>query len=141
MGRYPSAKYQISLEECIRALAVAVEVNGGSRPLAIRRALELAAYSYLIGNGDLHAKNLSIHQDPRGIWALTPAYDLLTTQPYFGWRDPMAINLFGRGNRLSRRWWLDAANRLGLPERAIGGRLDRIVRAAAVARPPCGDRF
>lgn len=130
LDRYPSAKYRLTLQEAIRGLADVVAAGGGSRPLAIRKCLELAAFSYLIGNGDLHAKNLSVRQNPAGVWELTPAYDLLTTQPYLGWRDPMALPLYGRANRLPRRWWLDAAARLGLPERAIGNRLRRMVAAA-----------
>jgi hypothetical protein len=51
----------------------------------------------------------------------TPAYDLLTTQPYSGWRDPMAPTLYGRVNRLDRAHFLDAAVRLGLRDRAAAG--------------------
>jgi serine/threonine-protein kinase HipA len=41
--------------------------------LALRRILETAAFSYLIGNGDLHGKNLSIRLTPAGRWEVTPA--------------------------------------------------------------------
>jgi serine/threonine-protein kinase HipA len=127
LGRYPAAKYRLTLQEVATGLSRAVEVAGGSRPLALRRILETAAFSYLIGNGDLHGKNLSIRQAPSGLWEVTPAYDLLSTQPYTGWRDPMALPMYGRANRLSRRWWLDAAGRLGLTERALTRVLDRLV--------------
>ena len=131
LGRYPAAKYRLTMQEVASGLAAAVEDGGGSRPLALRRVLETAAFSYLIGNGDLHAKNLSIRQAPSGLWEVTPAYDLLSTQPYLAWRDPMALPLYGRANRLTRRWWLDAAARLGLAERAVTRTLDRIVDTAA----------
>ncbi|WP_036337188.1 type II toxin-antitoxin system HipA family toxin [Modestobacter caceresii] len=127
LGRYPAAKYRLTFQEAATGLARAVEVAGGSRPLALRRILETAAFSYLIGNGDLHGKNLSIRQAPSGLWEVTPAYDLLSTQPYSSWRDPMALPMYGRANRLSRRWWLDAAQRLGLAERALARALDRLV--------------
>jgi serine/threonine-protein kinase HipA len=126
MGRYPAAKYRIKYEDAVRALAAAVELAGGSAALAIRQALELAAFSYLIGNGDLHGKNISIHRTQRGVWQLTPAYDLLSTQPYLSFHDPMALQLYGRANRLRRRWWQDAAERLGIPARALERRLDHI---------------
>ena len=129
LGRYPAAKYRITLQEAALALADAVETAGGSRPLALRRVLETAAVSYLIGNGDLHGKNLSVRAAPDGLWEVTPAYDLLCTQPYTGWTDPMAVPLYGRANRLGRRWWLDAAQRWGLPERVVHRSLDRIVTA------------
>ncbi|MCO7218506.1 type II toxin-antitoxin system HipA family toxin [Klenkia sp. PcliD-1-E] len=130
LGRYPAAKYRISMQEAAHGLAGVVEDGGGSRPLALRRILEIAAFSYLIGNGDLHGKNLSVRQTPAGLWEVTPAYDLLCTQPYASWSDPMALDLYGRAGKLGRRWWLDAAARFGLPERAITRSLDRIVAAA-----------
>ena len=129
LARYPAAKYRLSFQEVASGLATAVESAGGSRPLALRRALETAAFSYLIGNGDLHGKNLSIRQAPSGLWEMTPAYDLLSTQPYLGWQDPLALPVYGRANRMGRQWWLDAAVRLGLTERAMMRPLDRIVAA------------
>ena len=127
LGRYPAAKYRLTFQEVAAGLAGAVEVAGGSRPLALRRLLETAAFSYVIGNGDLHGKNLSIRQGPTDLWEVTPAYDLVSTQPYLGWQDPMSLPMYGRANRLTRRWWLDAAQRLGLAERALTRSLDRIV--------------
>ncbi len=127
LGRYPAAKYRLSLQEVAVGLGDAVESNGGSRPLAIRRIVEIAAFSYLIGNGDLHGKNLSIRRAPSGLWELTPAYDLVSTQPYLSWSDPMALPMYGRSAKLSRRWWLEAGSRLGLTERATGRALDLIV--------------
>ena len=141
LGRDPAAKYRLTFQEVAAGLAGAVEVAGGSRPLALRRTLETAAFSYVIGNGDLHGKNLSIREAPSGIWEVTPAYDLVSTQPYVGWQDPMALPMFGRANRLTRRWWLDAAQRLGLAERAMTRSLDRIVagvRSGAERLPEIG---
>ncbi|MQY18524.1 type II toxin-antitoxin system HipA family toxin [Nocardia macrotermitis] len=126
-GRYPAAKYRITLQEAMRSLAEAVSAGGGSYPLAIVRMLEIAAFSYLIGNGDLHGKNLSIRQNPTGLWEVTPAYDLLTTQPYLSWNDPMALRLYGRDGKLIYRWWIEAARHLGVSERAIKRSLVRIV--------------
>ena len=139
LGRYPAAKYRLTLQEVAAALASAVAAGGGSRPLALRRILETAAFSYLIGNGDLHGKNLSIRLTPAGRWEVTPAYDLVSTQPYLAWRVPMALPMYGRANRLTRRWWLDAAQRLGLPERAMARVLDRIVTRSAPWLDRLGD--
>ncbi|WP_067852163.1 type II toxin-antitoxin system HipA family toxin [Nocardia shimofusensis] len=130
LDRYPASKYRISLQEAIIGLAEAVQAGAGSRRSAVLHMLEIAAFSYLIGNGDLHGKNLSIRQAPGGIWEVTPAYDLLTTQPYLSWKDPMALSLFGRNNKLHRRWWLEAAERLGVPARACDRSLNRIIEAA-----------
>jgi serine/threonine-protein kinase HipA len=131
LGRYPAAKYRLSFQEVAAGLADAVGAAGGSRPLALRRIFEIAAFSYLIGNGDLHGKNLSIRRAPGGLWEVTPAYDLVSTQPYLTWSDPMSLPMYGRANKLGRRWWLDAAGRLGLAERAVSRLLDRMTAAAA----------
>lgn len=129
LGRYPSAKYRINLHEAIEGLAAAVEQLGGSRALAVTRMLEIAAFSYVVGNGDLHGKNLSIRQNPAGMWEVTPAYDLLCTQPYLRWRDPMALALYGRDSKLGYRWWAQAADRLNIPKRALDRGLTRIAKA------------
>ncbi|WP_433759933.1 HipA domain-containing protein [Nocardia sp. CA-135398] len=130
LARYPAAKYRITLQEAIEALADAVTSGRGSSPLATLRMLEIAAFSYLIGNGDLHGKNLSIRQNSDGIWEVTPAYDLLCTQPYLDWPDPMAISLYGRDAKLAYHWWAEAATRLGVTTRAINRSLARIVDAS-----------
>ncbi|NUS43456.1 MAG: type II toxin-antitoxin system HipA family toxin [Mycobacteriaceae bacterium] len=130
LDRYPSAKYRISLQEAVSGLAAAVTEGRGSRPAATLQMLEIAAFSYLIGNGDLHGKNLSIRQNSDGTWEATPAYDLLCTQPYLSWRDPMALPLYGRDGKLGHRWWAEAAVRLGVGQRAINRSLERITDAA-----------
>lgn len=92
--------------------------------------LKAVVFSWLIGNGDLHGKNLSIY-NPDGIWEPTPAYDLLCTQPYAGWKDPMALNLFGRDDRLTRANFVGAGERLGLRPRATVAMIDALVDRAS----------
>lgn len=128
-GLYPASKYRIHMETAITALADACERGGGSRVAAALELLRIVVFSWLIGDGDLHGKNLSIYA-PRGFWQPTPAYDLLTTQPYADWRDPMALNLYERANRLTRGHFLEAAGRLGIRERAAGRMIDAIVDTA-----------
>ncbi|WP_135457326.1 type II toxin-antitoxin system HipA family toxin [Mycobacterium sp. DL99] len=128
-GIYPASKYRIHTETAIDALTDACAHGGGSRAAATLELLRIVMFSWLIGNGDLHGKNLSIYC-PDGFWRPTPAYDLLTTQPYTGWRDPMAMSLYGRANRLDRAWFLDAAERLGLRSRAVARMTDDLVDAA-----------
>ena len=132
MNLPPASKYAISSEDVVLALAGLCK----ARPVAVRNLYLQFVFAWLTGNGDLHGKNLSVRQAPDGLWEVTPVYDLLCTQPYAGWADPMAVPLYGRANRLGRRWWLDAAQRWGLPERAVARSLDRI--AAAVL--PWADR-
>nr|WP_109756693.1 HipA domain-containing protein [Mycolicibacterium conceptionense] len=72
------------------------------------------------------------------MWQPTPAYDLLCTQPYAGWRDPMALNLFGRAHRLSRANFVDAGERLGIRARATTRMIDELIDAANDWPDRCG---
>lgn len=137
-GVYPASKYRIKTETAITALADACGRGGGSKPATVLELLKVVVFSWLIGNGDLHGKNLSIY-NPDGVWQPTPAYDLLCTQPYMGWRDPMALNLYGRANRLGRADFVEAGERLGLRPRATTRMIDAIVDAAQDWPEKCGE--
>ncbi|OZE05151.1 protein kinase [Rhodococcus sp. 05-2255-3B1] len=125
-GLYPASKYRMKTEAVIALLADNVERGGGSARQATAELLRLTAYSYAIGNGDLHGKNYSIHKNTQGIWSITPAYDLLCTQPYASWSDPMALSFYGRANRWTRGHFVESAGRLGMPERATRRILDDV---------------
>lgn len=88
---------------CIRKVSPAWKVE-------ILKALEIYVFSYLVGNGDLHAKNLSLMWasdcDPR---SLSPAYDLISTTVYGDHR--MALKLDGRDSHFSRKNFLKFAER------------------------------
>jgi len=137
-GLYPASKYRIHTETAVSSLADACAQGGGSRAAAVLELLRIVVFSWLIGNGDLHGKNLSIYA-PQGFWQPTPAYDLLTTQPYTGWKDPMALSLYGRANRLNRAHFIEAAARLGLRERAMARTIDWIVGGAEKWPDRCGE--
>ena len=137
-GMYPASKYRIKTEIAITGLADACGRGGGSKPAALLELLKSVVFSWLIGNGDLHGKNLSIY-NPDGVWQPTPAYDLLCTQPYLRWRDPMALNLYGRANRLTRGHFVEAGERLGLRPRATTRMIDAIVGAAEDWPDKCGE--
>jgi len=126
---YPASKYRIKTETAITKLAAACARGGGSRVATVAELLKTVVFSWLIGNGDLHGKNLSIY-NLNGVWQPTPAYDLLCTQPYAGWKDPMALNLYGRTNKLTRANFIDAGERLGLRQRAVVTMIDALVDAA-----------
>jgi serine/threonine-protein kinase HipA len=130
LGAYPAAKYRLKTEAIAAAIAGAAEDGGGSALATLRRVLQLVAFSYVIGNGDLHAKNFSAARSVEQIWGASPSYDLVTTQPYLSWRDPTALDLYGRANRLDRSHLLESAARLGLPRRAATRMLDELVERA-----------
>jgi serine/threonine-protein kinase HipA len=135
---YPASKYRIKTETALTTLADACGRGGGSRLIALAELLKVVVFSWLIGNGDLHGKNMSIY-NPDGFWQPTPAYDLLCTQPYTGWNDPMALSLYGRANRLTRTNFIEAGERLGIRERASKNMIDTMIDAAIAWPDRCGE--
>jgi serine/threonine-protein kinase HipA len=78
LGRPPGDKYLVGYLASFAALAVVCD----ARLLAVRTLLEQLVFSILSANGDAHAKNFSVLQEPDGEWRVSPAYDLPTSQPY-----------------------------------------------------------
>lgn len=123
LDRYPADKYRIACSEIAEGLAVT------STPiLEVGRFIRLLAFSYLIGNGDLHARNVSLRATPDGRVELTPAYDLLSTLPY-GDRK-MALKLEGRDDNLKGAHYIGFGRRYGVKEAACRGILDELVEAS-----------
>ena len=111
-GRWPAAKYRMSSREVFESVL-------GSTPARLAAALKLLrlfAFSYLIGNGDLHGKNVSAYAPDPDVWQLTPAYDLLSTLPYGDRR--MALQMDGRDDRQRGSTFVEFAGRLGVREPA-----------------------
>jgi serine/threonine-protein kinase HipA len=123
LDRYPADKYRLSLAEVARALEVC------SAPLAeMLKLLRMQAFSYLIGNGDLHAKNVSVQVVGTRV-ALTPCYDMLSTLPY-GDRT-LALAMEGRDARIKRSHFVLLGERLGIRKPAVESMLDSLCKRAS----------
>lgn len=82
----------------------------------------------MIGNGDLHAKNISLQTCPdSGRIQLTPAYDLICTYIYKDHK--MALKLDGKDNNIRRPHLLKFAARYGLTEKATQNMLNHLLRS------------
>jgi serine/threonine-protein kinase HipA len=109
---YPADKYNVGYGRVCHALA-----DYCSAPLPALRNLALqAAYAWLTGNGDLHAKNVSMVQQPSGEWGIAPVYDIPSTVVYGD--KSLALTLSGKRTGISRRHFLGWATELGLTDRA-----------------------
>jgi serine/threonine-protein kinase HipA len=106
LDRYPADKYRVSLREIGQAL----ELCTAPAPERLR-LLQLLAFGYLIGNGDLHAKNISV-RTAKGLVRLAPGYDLLSTLPYGD--DTMALPIEGRDKRWKRTDLVAFGTRIGV---------------------------
>lgn len=120
LGRYPADKYNLSTEEVVAALVGCTR----ARPVAARDLFRQLVFAYLTGDGDVHAKNLSVGETADGEWRITPAYDLPSTRPYGD--TTLALRVAGRVDGIGRRGWLALADRIGLRERAARAVLDHL---------------
>lgn len=123
MGLYPADKYRVSAEDMVAALSNAC----AARALAARDIFRQLCFAWLTGNGDVHAKNVSILATAAGEWRVSPAYDLPSTLPY---RDhTLALSMLGRHDGLSRRSLLAFADAAGVPVRAAERTLMEVLAA------------
>lgn len=81
------------------------------------------------GNGDLHAKNISILRDLQGRWNIALIYDIPCMALY---RDmTMALPVAGKVKGLSRRHWLEFADSIGLPQAVADSAIEQALRIAS----------
>ena len=118
----PAAKYSADGDVTSESLLTAVSERAASPALAARNIYVQFLYAWLTGNGDLHAKNLSIVENRKGQYELSPIYDIPSTAPY-GDKN-MAILLSGKRDGLSRRKFLEFAHELGISAKIA----DRVLR-------------
>ena len=125
MDLMPNSKYTMEFAE----LMIEIDRLGASKATLLD-ALRLYVFSYLIGNGDLHAKNISVLRDSHnGQWRLTPAYDLISTLPYLDRMpgDRMALALLDESfGRFTASEFVEFGLRFGLPERATVKMVDSL---------------
>ncbi|MCU1516895.1 MAG: phosphatidylinositol kinase [Pseudarthrobacter sp.] len=122
---YPADKYNVGYGQVCRALA-----DYCSAPLPALRNLAIqGAFAWLSGNGDLHAKNLSMVQQPHGEWTIAPVYDIPSTVVYGD--KTLALTLAGKRSGISRRHFLGWATDLGLTDRAAVQVVELALKASA----------
>jgi serine/threonine-protein kinase HipA len=122
-GRWPSAKYSMTTREVFDAVTAVTP----AAPVARAELLRLFIFSYLVFNGDLHGKNVSVYDNPEGVWSVTPAYDLVSTLPYGD--DRMALQLDGRDSRITGAVFEEFADRVGTRPKVTRTIIESIVEA------------
>jgi len=128
LGRYPADKYRVTVND----IAERVSEVATSPPGAVLDLVLQVAFAWMIGNGDLHAKNYSLQWRRDGIIAATPLYDIVSTLPY-PLNQRMALRLDGRDDNFTRTSFVDFAGRFGVPQQLVARRLDNMVRRSEPA--------
>jgi len=117
-------KYKGSMEKVGKALE-----NYSSNTLLDKTYFfDLALFSFLTGNNDMHLKNFSMIENDFG-WALSPAYDLLNVAIVFPEdTEELALTLVGKKKKLKREHFKQLGEGLGLTPKQIKSAFNRIIK-------------
>jgi serine/threonine-protein kinase HipA len=121
LDRYGADKYRLSIAE----IAKGIEEFATAPKVTLLKLLQLYCFSYLIGNGDLHAKNISLIVGENGIVDLTPAYDLICTYIYKDLK--MALRIDGKDDNIKQKTVVEFGKGFGIPEKSTLAMLQKLV--------------
>ena len=128
LNKMTSQKYNGSMEQIGKALRAYSDVPG----LDCIRFFELAVFSFLTGNSDMHLKNFSLLRHENGNYELSPAYDLVPVKVVLPQdNEELALTLNGKKNRLKRSDFDAFATSLKLTSVQADKALDRMMAAVS----------
>ncbi|WP_291314681.1 type II toxin-antitoxin system HipA family toxin [Corynebacterium sp. UBA2622] len=130
MGLYPAEKYSPSMED----LATALSGVSASPTLTARSIAFQTACAWLTGNGDLHAKNLSLMDTGNG-FQVSPLYDIPSTLPYGD--TSLALSVQGARDNISSSMFRTFCAEIGLPPKAA----DRVMHQALEVTEGAAERL
>ena len=117
-------KYKSSMEKVGKAL----HVYSSNTLLDKIFFFELAVFSFLTGNNDMHLKNFSMIESSSG-WLLAPAYDLLNVSILLTEdTEELALTLEGKKKKLYWEHFEKLGLGLGLTAKQIQGVKKRLIR-------------
>lgn len=122
LNLYPSEKYRVSLNQIAEAL---VQLTNAPQ-IEIINLLRQYMFSYLLCNGDLHAKNISLYTLEDGTVTLTPSYDVISTAIYGDYK--MALKIDGRDDNIKRKNIIEFANRFDVNSKAMNSAIDKLLK-------------
>lgn len=117
-------KYKSSMEKVGKAL------NSYSDNTLLDKIFyfELALFSFVTGNNDMHLKNFSMIESSIG-WVLSPSYDLLNVAIVFpDDKEELALTLAGKKKNLKREHFEQLGISLELTDKQIQGAFKRMVK-------------
>lgn len=121
LNRYPADKYNIDLVDMAQRLIGLCP----ARRAAGYEIFKQIIFSWLIGNGDAHAKNFSVLESQDGEFMISPTYDLLCTYYYQDRSTALAIS--GNSEQWTRVLMLEVAGSLSVPAKAAEKAMDKML--------------
>jgi len=117
-------KYKSSMEKIGKSL----DAYAANTLLDKLRFFELAVFSFLTGNNDMHLKNFSMIKTNYG-WSLSPAYDLLNVaivNPED--KEELALTIAGKKKKITKEILIDFGLGLSLSKKQIKGVFKRFIK-------------
>ncbi len=97
-------------------------------PLELQRFFEMLIFNFVIGNGDAHRKNFSLLTNEKGIVALSPVYDLVSSRLVIPEEDDeMALTINGKRNRLCKKDFISFAVNIGIDVNYAEKRISELI--------------
>lgn len=97
----------------------------------ICRLFRRMVFNVAVRNQDDHVKNISFLMDRRGVWSLSPAYDITYAyNPDGMWTGSHQMTVNGKRDGINRRDIMDAAENMGVRRATASGIIDDIQKAA-----------
>lgn len=122
-------KYKSSMEK----VGKAIDQHSENTLLDKIFYFELALFSFLIGNNDMHLKNFSMINNQSG-WVLAPAYDLLNVAIVFPEdKEELALTISGKKKKLKQEHFIQLGENLGLTKKQIDGVFKRMLNNLPLA--------
>ena len=114
--RLTEYKYKGSYEQ----IAKTIQKYSSVAKLDLINYWEQVIFSWITGNADMHLKNFSLYSKERGIYNLTPAYDLISTALVMPEdTEELALTLHGKKRRLKKSEFITAMRASGLEDKVI----------------------
>ncbi len=93
---------------------------------------EQVLFSWITGNADMHLKNFSLYSIQKGTYALTPAYDMVSTALVMPEdTEELALTLNGKKRKIKRSDFEDTMRSSGLEDKIIEKMFAKFEKASA----------
>ncbi|MBP3700365.1 MAG: HipA domain-containing protein [Lachnospiraceae bacterium] len=126
-GRLTEDKYRGSYERCGKIIAR----YSAARGLDLTELFLRIVFSFVVGNSDMHLKNVSLIEtsEGNGEYVLSAAYDMLSTNVVIP-TDPeqLALTICGKKQHIRRKDFIEYAESIGLLKKSAEKMMEKIVR-------------
>lgn len=123
--RLTEYKYKGSYEQ----IAKAIQKYSSVPKLDLVNYWEQVLFSWITGNADMHLKNFSLYSRQKGIYTLTPAYDLLSTALVMPEdTEELALTLNGKKRKIRTTDFIEVMRTSGLEEKVITNLFNKFLK-------------